>query len=100
MIINLNNQTFEFKDDLTLRELDALGDEPNPTDLKAVNIYNRKRLIAFSVSPKLTNDDLLNMSSLTYAELSLRVLGGHGKKMTNLIIALNPKPEADGNENV
>lgn len=100
MQITINNQTYEFKDDLTLRELDELGDEPNQSDAKAVNLYNRKRLIAFSTSPKLTNDDLLNMPSLLYSELVLKVLGAHGKKMTNLIVSLNPKPKEDGNENV
>ena len=90
--ITLHDQIYEFKNDLSIRELDALGDEPLASDPKAVNVYNRKRLCAFSLHPKLSLDDLLDMPSLDYITLVNAILGEYGKKMIAIVTKVTDKP--------
>ena len=53
-----DGRIWKFKDDLTMAEIDTLGDAPKPLDGSSVTEkYNRAKICLFSVDPKLTPAD-------------------------------------------
>lgn len=86
-----DERVWKFKDDLSVGEIKAVGDEPDPNDRKSISNYNEKLLCAFSHDPIITQEQLLKLPSLDYQKLMILVLEAYQQKVMDFRQALKNK---------
>ena len=87
-----NGKVWKFKDDVTIGEIDSLGDEPNATDSKKVlMMYNRKKMCLFSVEPKLTEKDIAELTERDFMLVFKRVILDYNQTMKDFLYPPKPK---------
>lgn len=83
-----------FKDDITVGDIKALGDEPAPDNRKAITEYNEKLLCAFSHEPTITVEKLIALNSMDYQKLMIQVLEAYQQKVLDFRQACKKKPKS------
>jgi len=83
-----NGKLYKFVEDISMKALHDLGSEPIATDPQdKIMEYNKKKLIAFSVEPKLTMEMVQEMGSFDFFTLFKGVLLVYNQKMQHFLQA-------------
>jgi hypothetical protein len=81
-----NGEIWKFKEDISLLEFDSIGEEPTiETSKKEALAYNKRKICAFSHTPKLNMEMLDAMQTLDYVKVFSEVVQFHSNKIKDFL---------------
>lgn len=89
-----NGKDYTFSEDISMKSLHDLGDEPKAGDPQTqLMIYNKKKIVAFSLEPKLTTEFLDEIPSFDFMKIVKEVIVAYNSKMQHFWLPLKKEKE-------